>query len=114
MTLHSRRKSSKGLCVHLDNANTHNSRRSTECLHAKTIQPISYWAYSPHLASCNFFLFAHIKRKLTEYDIPDRQNLKSAITQSCAVIIFGVPDLNIITPEMFGNELAQILPGVLW
>jgi hypothetical protein len=36
-------------------------------------------AYSPNLAPSDLF-FGYIKRKLTEYEIPDRESLKSAIT----------------------------------
>jgi hypothetical protein len=46
----------------------------------KTIQRIPHPACSPDLPPNEFFLFEHIKRILTEYDIPGRQNLKSAIT----------------------------------
>jgi hypothetical protein len=35
ITLHSRRKSLKGLYIHLDNALPHNAKRSTQCLQAK-------------------------------------------------------------------------------
>jgi hypothetical protein len=34
----------------------------------------------PGLCTKGFFLFSYIKRKLTEYDIPDRQSLKYVIT----------------------------------
>jgi hypothetical protein len=47
---------------------------------SKKIQRIPHSAYSPEIAPNNFFLFCHIKRKLTEYDIPDRQSFKSATT----------------------------------
>jgi hypothetical protein len=46
----------------------------------KKIRRIPHPAYSPDLAPSDFFLFDHIKRKLTEYDIPKRPSLKSAIT----------------------------------
>jgi hypothetical protein len=46
----------------------------------KKIQRIPHLASRPNLAPSDYLLFGHIKRKLTEYDIPDRQNLKSAIT----------------------------------
>jgi hypothetical protein len=47
----------------------------------KKIQRILHPAYSPDFAPSDFFLFGYLKRKLTEYDIPDRQNLTSVITQ---------------------------------
>jgi hypothetical protein len=46
----------------------------------KTIQRIPHPASGPDFAPSDSFLFGYIKRKLTEYDIPDRQSLKSAIT----------------------------------
>jgi hypothetical protein len=48
----------------------------------KTIQRIPHPADSPDLAPSTFFLFGYIKRKLTEYGIPDLQSLKSAITHN--------------------------------
>jgi hypothetical protein len=46
----------------------------------KKIQRIRNPAHSPDLTPSDFFLFGYIKRKLTEYDIPNRQSLKSTIT----------------------------------
>jgi hypothetical protein len=31
----------------------------------------------------------------------------------CAVIIFGILDLNVLTHEMFGNELGRIPPSAM-
>jgi hypothetical protein len=45
----------------------------------KKIQRIFHPAYSPDLAPSDFFLFGRLKRKLTEYEISDRQRLESAI-----------------------------------
>jgi hypothetical protein len=38
-------------------------------------------AYIPDFAPSDFFLFGYIKRQFTEYNIPDRQSLKNAITR---------------------------------
>jgi hypothetical protein len=46
----------------------------------KKIQRIPCPAYNPDLTPSGLFLFSYIKRKLTEYDIPDGYSLKSAIT----------------------------------
>jgi hypothetical protein len=61
----------------------------------KKIQWIPYPAYSPDLAPNDFFLFSYIKRKFTEYNIPDQQSLKSVIThisdeigQETLIVIF--------------------------
>jgi hypothetical protein len=72
-------KSLKCLYIHLDNARLHNARRFTECFHAEKIWRMPHPAYRPDLALRDFFLFGYIKQKLTEYNIPDRQNLKNAI-----------------------------------
>jgi hypothetical protein len=62
----------------------------------KKIQRIAHPAYSPGLPPSNFFLFGCIKRKVTEYDIADRQSLKGAIThifdeigQETLIAVFG-------------------------
>jgi hypothetical protein len=47
----------------------------------KKIRQIPHTASSPDLAPSDFFLFGDFRRKLTEYEIRDRQSLKSAITQ---------------------------------
>jgi hypothetical protein len=46
----------------------------------KEIQRIPHPAYSLDLAPGDVFLFGYIKRKLTEYNIPDPQSLQSTIT----------------------------------
>jgi hypothetical protein len=38
-------------------------------------------AYRPDLAPSDFFLFGFVTTRLPEYDIPDREGLKSAISQ---------------------------------
>jgi hypothetical protein len=40
-------------------------------------------SFALFLAPCAFFRFGHIKRKLTEYNIPDRHSLQKAITHIC-------------------------------
>jgi hypothetical protein len=64
----------------LDNARPHNSKRSTECLRTTKIKQIPQPSYSPDIAPSDFFLFGHLKEKLTEYDFPDRERRKLAIT----------------------------------
>jgi hypothetical protein len=61
---HSRRRTLKGLFVHLDNARPHNSRESSQCL--KDFHPtrMPHPAYSPDLAPSDFFLFGYLKAKL--------------------------------------------------
>jgi hypothetical protein len=46
----------------------------------KKIQWMAHLAHRSDDAPSDFFLFGHIKRKLTEYDIPDQQSLTNPIT----------------------------------
>jgi hypothetical protein len=80
MTLHSRQTLLKGLYILLYNACPHNARWSTECLHAKEIRRTPEPVYSPDLATSDFLPFGYIRRKLTKYDVPNRQSTKRAIT----------------------------------
>jgi histone-lysine N-methyltransferase SETMAR len=86
----------KGGYIHLDNARPHNSKRSTECLRTTKINRIPHPSYSPDIAPSDFFRFDYVKEKLTEYDIPDRERLKFAIThifsqigQETLITVFG-------------------------
>jgi hypothetical protein len=45
----------------------------------KKIQRMRHPAYSPDFAPSDLFLFGCVKPKFAQYDIPDRQSLKSAI-----------------------------------
>jgi hypothetical protein len=77
--LHSRRKSLDNLYVYLNNARPHNARRSIEYLHAKRASRYRTWLTvrtSHEVTSSSLAL----KRKLAEYDIRDRHNLRGAIT----------------------------------
>jgi hypothetical protein len=76
----SARRSLKGCDIHFDNTRPHNSKRSTECLRTPKIKRIPQPSYSPDKAPSDFFLFGDLKEKLTEYDIPDRERRKLAIT----------------------------------
>jgi hypothetical protein len=80
ITLHSRRKSLKGLHINLDNTRPHNAQRFTECLYARQIQRIPHPAYIPDREPSDSFLFGHIKQTVTEYNIPDPQSSQRAIT----------------------------------
>jgi hypothetical protein len=79
ITLHSRRKSLNSLYIDLDNARPHNARQSTECLHAKRSSGYrtGLIAWTSHEVTSSLVISSE---KLTEYDIPDRQSSKSAIT----------------------------------
>jgi hypothetical protein len=80
----------------LDNARPDNSKRSTECLRTTKIKGIPQLSSSSDIAPSDFFLFGYLQEKLTEYGIPDRERLKSAIThifseigQETLITVFG-------------------------
>jgi hypothetical protein len=50
------------------------------------IRRIPQPSYSPDIAPSDFFLFGYLKEKLIEYDIPDQERLKLAITHIFSVI----------------------------
>jgi transposase len=87
----SRRKSLRGLYLHLDNARPHNSRESNECLKATKAKRIIHPAYSPDLAPSDFFLFGFLKQEIQGLILPDRESLKSAIIE-----IFSKIDRNML------------------
>jgi transposase len=76
----SARRSLKGCCIHLENARPHNSKRSAEWPRTTNIKRLSQPSHSPDIAPSDFSLFGYLKEKLTEYDIPDRERRKLAIT----------------------------------
>jgi hypothetical protein len=78
---HSRRRTLKGLFVHLDNARPHNSRESCECLKDFRATRIPQPAYSPDLAPSDFFLFGYLKLKLQGRTVQSRQGLILAIRE---------------------------------
>jgi hypothetical protein len=80
----SRRKSLKGLDIHLDNACPHNSPQSIDCLQAHKARRMAQRASSPDLAPSDFFLSGYLQQKLQEVQIPDWKRLKSEIIR-----IFG-------------------------
>jgi hypothetical protein len=68
-----RRKTLRGIIVHLDNARPHNSRKSETALTATKPRRIPATAYSPDLSPSNFFLFGMLKERMsgTLYNSPD-------------------------------------------
>jgi hypothetical protein len=92
----SARRSLKGCYIHLDNVGPYNSKRSSECFRTTKIKRIPQPSHSPDIAPSDFFRFGYLKEKLTEYDIPDREKLKLAIThivseigQETLITVFG-------------------------
>jgi hypothetical protein len=67
--------------IHLDNARPQNSKRGAESVSRTKPNRVPHPAYIPDLALSDFFLFEFVKTRLQEYDIPDRETLKSAISR---------------------------------
>jgi hypothetical protein len=74
-----RGKTCKLFLIHLDNARPHNSKQSQECIQASHAKCSSHPVNSPDLASNDFFLFGHLKEKLTAFHSLTGDKLKSAI-----------------------------------
>jgi hypothetical protein len=74
-----RRRTLKGLIVHLDNARPHNSKKSNACLTEFRASRAPHPAYSPDLAPSDFFLFGTVKRELQNYEVHSRGELILAI-----------------------------------
>jgi hypothetical protein len=74
-----RRRTLKGVIMHLDDARPHNSRKSNECLTEFRARGIPYPAYSPDRAPSDFFLFGTVKAELQNYEIHSREDLILAI-----------------------------------
>jgi histone-lysine N-methyltransferase SETMAR len=75
----SRRRSLKGLDVHLENAHPHNSRQPSHCPRAMRARRMAQPAYSPALAPSDFFLFGFLKQSIQGVHFPYRDTLKSTI-----------------------------------
>jgi hypothetical protein len=69
----SRRKTLRGITIHLDNAGPRNSRKSEAALTATRAPRISVPACSPNLSPSDFFLFGMLKERTlgTSYISPD-------------------------------------------
>jgi transposase len=76
-----RRRSLKGIVIHLDNARPHNSKESTQVLQDTKARRASHPPYSPDLAPSDFFLFGALKEKLAGSSFSGPDDLISAIHQ---------------------------------
>jgi hypothetical protein len=68
----SRRKTLRGIMIHLDNARPHKDRKSEAALPGK-VRRIPAPVYSPDLSPSDFFLFGMVKERMsgTAYSSPD-------------------------------------------
>jgi hypothetical protein len=83
----SRQKTLRGIMVHLDNAQPHNSRKSQAILPATKTRRIPAPAYGSDLSLSDFFLFGMFKERMsgTPYSSPDE--LISAISELIASLL---------------------------
>jgi hypothetical protein len=58
------RKTLPDICLHLDNASTHNAKRSRQEIARIMATNVAYPAYSPDVATSDLFLFDHLKREM--------------------------------------------------
>jgi hypothetical protein len=85
--VHSRRKTLKGIFVHLDNTNHCNSRQFYECIEEFRASRVPHLADSPDLFPSNLFLFDYLKIKLAGLMIQGRDELISTTLQSLDEIL---------------------------
>jgi hypothetical protein len=71
----------KGILVHLNNPDPHNSRQSCKYLEGFHARRVPHPTYNPDRAPSDFFLFGHLKTKLVGLVIPGRKALISTIRQ---------------------------------
>jgi transposase len=71
--------SDRRLYVHADNARPHTAKKVTEFLAGKDMKRAPHQPYSPDLAPCNFYVFAHLKRRLTSASVEEPDQLLQAI-----------------------------------
>jgi transposase len=79
-----RRKTLKGIFIHLDNARPHNSNDSNRVLEATKARRVRHPPYSPDIAPSDFFLFGALKGKLSGLAFTSDDELLSAITEKFA------------------------------
>jgi hypothetical protein len=65
----------------MDNAFPHISERAQRCIEASRAKPLPHLAYSPDLASSDFFLLGYIKRKPSDYNCESREDFLNEITE---------------------------------
>ncbi|GFR99817.1 transposase [Elysia marginata] len=76
---------SRTLLLH-DNAGPHKARATTQSLRELGIQVLPHPAYSPNLASCDFWLFLILKDRLAEWKFDCIQDLAKAVNSELLTI----------------------------
>jgi hypothetical protein len=77
----SRRKTLTDMFVYLDKTRPHNLRQFRECTEGFRVYRVPHPAYSPDLGSTNFFVFGHLKAKLTGLAVQSGEKLILTIRQ---------------------------------
>jgi hypothetical protein len=90
----SRRKILKGCVIRMDSTCLHNSRLSQECVRASKAERLWHSAYGMNTAPSDFFLFGHVKEKMSEYNSacqPDAlKTIAKMFSQTGEVILISV------------------------
>jgi hypothetical protein len=76
-----RRKTSKGWLILMNNTCPHNSERAQSYVEASRAERLPDPAYSPDLTVSDFFLFESIKGKLSDYSCESREDPLNATTE---------------------------------
>jgi hypothetical protein len=76
-----RRKMLKYWLAHLDNAPTHNSKRSQETLETTGATMGLHPVYRPDIAPTDFYLFRNLKEKLKSVAVTDQDSRLDVVTQ---------------------------------
>jgi transposase len=77
----SQRKTLRGIIDHLDNAQSHNSRKNEAALTATKACRIPAPAYSPDLSPNDFFLFGMLKERMSGISYSSPDELISAVSE---------------------------------
>ena len=76
-----RRRTLRGIILHMDNARPLNSKISRDAIEATKAKRVEHPPYSPDLAPSDFFLFGALKVKLSGSSFSTEQDLISLIRQ---------------------------------
>jgi len=74
-----RRRTLRGIVIHMDNARPHNAKISVEALESIKAKRVEHPPYSPDLAPSDFFLFGVLKEKLSGSSFSSSEDLISKI-----------------------------------
>jgi hypothetical protein len=77
----SRKKMLKGQVIHIDNAHSHNSKLSQECMSAFKAEQLLHLADGPGISASYFFLFGCIKETMSDDNCASLPDLLKTIAE---------------------------------